>query len=476
MSMTIVVYIGKAAVGKLVEVGLKKAMGIEMKGSTVGDWAETLALAIFTGAPMVPEPTFQQKAERRFHELETEIATLKNDITELQNEMDNFKWKVQTMLFEAREEDLWQVMLQIENSADSHYKRIKAIGDAKTDSIENRKKRSLDLADQILASDIDARIADSQLSIMGGTVGAGKQRVRGFLEIWQQQALREADLGWKGNRLSEIYDVFEAKFTRALLIQAKCGRLLMEAHEAKHKIDPSHPGAADYFADTFYPMLKAEVIGFRDVFESLAINILPLPDRALATMTIPDEIAGLLASIDVYTAQALSGKIAPDSPPPGPGRTLPEVPALSGCWGRVIVPATRWIRRAPGTKEAVRLRVARPNGTSVTCKGRLEVRAINYTPYEGQSGAKLHEGYQLVVNNTPRDMDKMLLAQFIPEEVLPSDISESPDVHIEDLTGDVLARAKALVVAIPVDVEQKTKVPYGTFTMSFTGGAEVRRK
>ena len=52
----------------------------------------------------------------------------------------------------------------------------------------------------------------------------------------------------------------------------------------------------------------------------------------------------------------------------------------------------------------------------------------------------------------------------------------SVDVQIEDQTGDVLARTKALVVAIPTDEEQKNKVPYGTFTMSFTGGAEVRGK
>jgi hypothetical protein len=82
MSMTIIVYIGKAAVTKLIEAGFKKAMGVELQGSTVGDWAETLALAVFTGAPMVPEPTFEQKANRRFHELEIEISNLKDDIAD----------------------------------------------------------------------------------------------------------------------------------------------------------------------------------------------------------------------------------------------------------------------------------------------------------------------------------------------------------------------------------------------------------
>src|ERR1044071_7494782 len=126
--MTIVLYIGKAAVSKLVEAGLKKAMGIEMNGSTVGAWGEQLALAIFTRASLRPEPTFEQKAAQKFHELDVEISGLKKDIVDLQNEMAEFKWKVQTMLFEAREEDLWQTMLQVENASESHYTRIKNLG------------------------------------------------------------------------------------------------------------------------------------------------------------------------------------------------------------------------------------------------------------------------------------------------------------------------------------------------------------
>lgn len=472
----IVMYIGKAAVSKLVEVGISKAMGIEVQGSTVGAWAEQLALAVFLGQSMVPEPTFEQKAERRFHDLELEISGLRDDISDLQDEMADFKWQVQTLLYEAREEDLWQTMLQIENSSDTFYSRLKALGASK-DTLENRKQRSLQLADQILVSPVAAHVADTRLAFMGKTVGTGKERVRGFLEIWKEQALREADLGWGGDRLRQIYDLLETKFTRALLIQVKCGRLLMEAHETRHTQNPSEKGAVDYFADEFYPVLKAEVTGFRDLIESLAINLLPLPDRALATLSIPQEIAGLLASVDVYAAQALSGKTKADpAAPPGPGRTIEGLPALSGCWGRVIVPGTRWIRRGPGSTEAARATITAPNGRLVACKGRLEVRAINYTPYAGQSGAKLHEGYQLMVNNNPRDMEKMLLAQFIPEEVLPLDLSGSLDVRIEDQSGDVLAQTKVLVIPIPIDEEQKSMVPYGTFTMSFTGGAEVRRR
>jgi hypothetical protein len=473
--MTIVIYLGKAAVSKLIDVGIEKALGVQVQGATVGAWGEQMALAIFLGQSMIPEPTFEQKTEKRFRELDQQISGLRKDIDDLKNEMEGFKWQVQTLLYEAREEDLWQTMLQIENSSDTYYTLLRTLGAAR-DTLENRKQRSLNLADTILASPVVANIANARLALLGDNVGTGRERVRGLLEIWKQQALREADLGWSGERLMQIYNLLEAKFTRALLIQVKCARLLMEAHEARHTHDPSHKGAVDYFAEDFYPLLKTEVNGFRDLVESLAINLLPLPDRALATLTIPDEIAVLLASVDIYIAQALSGKITADAAPPGAGRKLEELPALAGCWGRVIVPGTRWIRRTPGSKEAARATITPQNGRSFTCKGRLEVRAVSYMPYEGQSGKKLHEGYQLYVSNEPRDMDKMLLAQFVPEEVLPSGLSGSLDVRIEDPSGGVLAQTKALVVPIPIDEKQSATVPYGTFTMSFTGGAQVRRR
>jgi hypothetical protein len=40
--------------------------------------------------------------------------------------MADFKWHVQTLLYEAREEDIWQTMLHIENSADAYYGRLKS--------------------------------------------------------------------------------------------------------------------------------------------------------------------------------------------------------------------------------------------------------------------------------------------------------------------------------------------------------------
>jgi hypothetical protein len=473
--ITIILFLGKKAAAKLIDVGIEKALGIEVQGSTVGAWGEQMALAIFLGQSMIPEPTFEQKTEARFRELDQKISELRKDIDELKNEMEGFKWQVQTLLYEAREEDLWQTMLQIENSSDTYYALLRTLGTSR-DTLENRKQRSLNLADTILASPVVANIVNARLALLGDNVGTGRERVRGLLEIWKQQALREADLGWSGDRLLQIYNLLEAKFTRALLIQVKCARLLMEAHEARHKHDPSHKSAVDYFADEFYPMLKTEVFAFRDLVESLAINLLPLPDRALATLAIPDELALLMASVDIYVAQALRGKIKADAAPPGPGRKIEELPALAGCWGRVIVPGTRWIRRAPGSKEAARVTITPQGGRPFTCKGRLEVRAVSYMPYEGQNGKKLHEGYQLYVSNEPRDMDKMLLAQFVPEEVLPPDLSGPLDVRLEDQSGGVLAQTKALVAPIPIDEKQSATVPYGTFTMSFTGGAQVRRR
>ncbi|HEU4388511.1 MAG TPA: hypothetical protein VFV34_11985, partial [Blastocatellia bacterium] len=79
------------------------------------------------------------------------------------------------------------------------------------------------------------------------------------------------------------------------------------------------------------------------------------------------------------------------------------------------------------------------------------------------------------VNNTPRDMDKMLLVHFVPEEVIPADLSGPIDVVL-DQGGETMAKTKGLLVPIPIDEQQQRKVPFGTFTMSFTGGADVRRR
>jgi hypothetical protein len=312
------------------------------------------------------------------------------------------------------------------------------------------------------------------LALLGDNAGAGNERVRGFLEIWKQQMLREADLGWTGNRLSDIYNLVEQKFTRALLIQFKCARLLIEAFEVRHLERSTEKGAADYFADTFYPMLMEEVTTFRNIIESVAINLLPLPTTFMGTFDVPGEIAGMLASVDLFTAQALHGKVNNEPAPTG-GRDLSGLPALSGCWGRVIVPGTRWIRRSPGSRETASVRIS-GGGRDVRSNGTLEVRAIDYVPYQGKSGDTLHQGYQLNVGNEPRDMQKMLLAQFMPSDVLPSDLNGTFTVTLEDVDANSLATAQAYVFPVPVDEALQKTVPFGTFSLTFTGGAGIRGK
>jgi hypothetical protein len=153
---------------------------------------------------------------------------------------------------------------------------------------------------------------------------------------------------------------------------------------------------------------------------------------------------------------------------------------VAGTWGRIVVPSTRWIRRAPGSKEAARATITAPGGEKVSLAGTLEVRSVKYTPYEGKDGRKLHQGYQIQVGNEPRDMNAMLVAQFTPTDVLPQAfaLSQQPwtiDLALEDANRDVLAQTRASVFPVAV-VEGEPAVPYGTFTMSFTGGAALRGK
>jgi hypothetical protein len=153
------------------------------------------------------------------------------------------------------------------------------------------------------------------------------------------------------------------------------------------------------------------------------------------------------------------------------------VPALAGCWGRVVIPGARWIRRAPGSKEKARVKITGPGGKADTLNGTLEVRAARYMPYENQKGQTLHKGYQLQVGNEPLDMDKMLMAHFTPSDVLSigtTEGGEELDVQLETEGGELLAKTKAFLVTVPLDAEGKKTTPYGTFIMSFKAGAGLR--
>ena len=471
---TVVLFFGQVLGSKLAGFALDKALGVKVEGSAVGAWGQQITLAIFTGGSPIPGPTFEELVDSRFQQLDAEISQLRQDIKDLKNRMAKFEWQVETVFYQAREEDLWQSMLQIENATEPSYDRLRSLGQATGDSLGARREQALRIARDILTGPVAANILNARLAVLGEDVGAGNERVRGFLEIWKQQALRDADLGWRGKRLGEIYDLLEQKFTRALLIQVKCARLLVEAHEAQHQADAAKKGGADYFADTFHPLIAEEVTGFRNLVESLAVNLLPLPETPLASIGVPDEVAGMLAALDLFTARALSGKVF-DNPAAEGARPLSGVPALSGCWGRVLIPGSRWIRRAPGSVENAKIGIT-ANGVETVCGGTLEIRAVDYIPYNGQSGKTLHAGYQLYVGGSPRDMSAMLLAQFRPKDLLPAGLSGPVEVRVMDESGSVLARAQGVVVPVPTDDEGTAKVPFGTFTMAFTGGSEIKGK
>ena len=460
-----------AIVSKLVSVPVDKALGIEVQGATISAWGETMVLAIFAGGSMRPEPTFEQKVSQRFRDLEDQIGEIRKDLTKLQNEMAAFEWQVQEQFNKSEEGKLWKDTLTLDNTCNSFYAQLSSLGKSKA-PLEERRRRANELANNIVSS-LRPHVANTRMAFLGESVGAGKERVQGFLEIWQQQALRDADLGWDAQRLTDIYVILESKFTRAFLIQVKCVRLLMEAYETLHREDPTEQSGLDFLIDDYHPVLRKEVEGFRDLVETLAVNLIPLPTGQLLPLKVPEEIAGMLARLDMFTAQALSGKVSDGRPAPQ-GRQLPGVPALAGCWGRVVVPGTRWIRRTAGSKEEARATINAAGGRTLTCKGTLEVRAVKYLPYKNQGGTTLHKGYQLQVGTELRDMDRMLLAHFTPSDVLPADLSGEVDVKLEDQTGDVLAQTRALVVPIPLDEAQTSNAPFGTFTMTFTGGAGLR--
>jgi hypothetical protein len=364
-------------------------------------------------------------------------------------------------------------MIALDNTLDSLYKAIGNVVQS-TKSIEDRRKMALDLSGNIILK-LDPEVQNTSDCFHGGAVE--DVNIRGFLDIWQAQALRDADKGWDGERLAKIYGLLEAKFTRALLIQVRCVRLLMEAYEAVHGDDPAQQSGVDYFVKTFYPILKKEVDGFRQIIESLAINLIPLPTGTLLPLKVPDDIAGMLARLDMFSAQALMGRVSDGQKPVTKGRELPTVPALAGVWGRVIVPGTRWIGRKAGTNENARVTVVKQGGGTATFNGRLEVRAVKYLPYENDKKVMLHKGYQIQVGNEPRDMNEMLVAHFTPKDVLPNDMPQGQvDVKLETESGELLAQTQAFIVPAPLDEKGKAFTPYGTFMMSFTGGAGIRAR
>ncbi len=467
--------IAGAVVSKLVDIPVNAALGVEIQGITVEQWGERgkmVVLAAFTLGKAVPEKDFETKVKERFGELQKQVDGLKQDITSLQKEVTDFKWQVKTQFDKADEEKIWKSLIALDNKLDSFYEEMGELTKS-SKPLAERRTTALELARRI-SSTLKPEVLNVRDAFHGGVVE--DLTVRGFLEIWQGQALRDADQGWNGERLARIYTLLEAKFTRAMLVQIRCARLMMEAYEALHADDPAQLSGVDYFVEKFYPILKGEVEGFRRIIESLAVNLIPLPTGAMLPLNIPDEIAGMLARLDMFTAQALMGKTSDGQAPAAAGRQLPGVPALAGCWGRVVVPGSRWIRRGKGSKEEARVTLTEKGGRTATLKGTLEVRAVKYLPYENDKKVTLHRGYQIQVGNDQRDMDEMLVAHFTPSDVLPPDFSGEVNVKLEDQGGGLLAQTQAFVVPAPLDAAGESFAPYGTFMMGFTGGAGIRAR
>jgi len=475
MIMEALIWVGGKAAEKAFDVIKDKVLGIEYQDITVEDWAKTAALAIFAGQSLRPELSFEKKAELRFNELQKQIDEVKQDINDLKLDMAAFKWKVAALFEKSLEENLWREVLDLDSTLDSYYKQLKNLGDS-DDTLEEKRKDALKLAQNIVTN-IGADVDKARTRMLGGH--AGTEYVRGFLDLWRNQALREADLGYDNQRLAKIYNLLESKFTRALLTQLRCVRLMMEAQQTLFVESKSKTDAIDYYSKEFFPVLRQEVDGFRDMVESLAVNITPLPTGSLLPFKIPSEVEGMLAGLDIFTAQVLGGKLKSDGAQGG--RQLPAAPAVAGCFGRVVVPSTRWIKRAPGATEAARVTITN-GGQKISVKGTLEVRAVKYTPYESNKGVELHKGYQIQVGNDLRDMDKVLLAHFTPSEVLPGGLADTSEPYqlaaaLETADGkEMLAQTKATIFPVKVGEKNPLTVPYGTFTMSFTGGAGVRAK
>lgn len=478
MIMEALIWVGGKAAEKAFDVIKDKVLGIEYQDITVEDWAKTAALAIFAGGGLRPELSDEKKTKLRLDDLQWQIDGVKKDINELRVDVDAFKWKVAALFEEAAEKELWKETINLDSTLDSYYKQLKNLN-ASGDSPAAKSADALRIA-QTIVTNLDAEVDKARTRFLGGEISG--VYVDGFLHVWRNQALREADMGWDNQRLVKIYNLLESKFTRALLTQLRCVRLMMEAHQTLFVEKKSPTDAVGYYSEDFYPKLRQEVDGFRDMVESLAVNITPLPTGSLLPYKIPPEIEGMFAGLDLFTSQALGGKLT-DGGAQG-GRRLPEVPAVAGCFGRVLIPSARWIRRAPGSKEAARVSVTTPHaGMRSVVNGTLEVRAVKYTPYDSKTGAGvLHKGYQIQVGNELRDMDKVLVAHFTPSDALHSGLATHSEPLLLDAaleTGDgkeVLAQTKATVIPVKVGESNPLTVPYGTFTMSFTGGAGVRAK
>lgn len=476
MATAVVGFLGKKFAGAVVGIVIKQALGVQVDGASIEAWGTQMVLGVFVGGGLTPQ-TLQQKLDGKFQEIDGQLAAINTKITNLQNDFNQFKWSVGQLFLQADEQDLWRQILSIKNSSDAIDTRISQLRSS-TDTVANRQAQALTLDNSILNDGtVAGHIKDVSDALLGSTIPAGNTKVRGLLEIWGEQALQEADLGTKGQSLSDIYQLLQDKFTFALLVQGQCGRLIGDAMDALHLSDPSKPSARQYYTGTFYPLLAKEVEEFRRTIEALAVNLLPMPLFSAGDFPVPTDIAGMLAAVDTFAVQLLSGRTS-SQPLPAGKLDLPGVNALSGFWGRLFIPGSHWIRMQDGSEMRAHLAVTTRTAKPATYRfiGTIKVRVVKYTPETGPTGIGMNRGYSLYVAGEARDMDSMLMAQFRPTEVIPPSLSGIVDVVLLDTAGVALVKTVAEVTSIPTGVANQANVPIGYFASVFTGGMEIQAR
>src|SRR3954471_15907961 len=184
MIETIAIFVGKAAASAVGDAIKNAVLGIEYQDVSIEDWGKTAVLAIFAMQSMRPELKFEKKAEIRMNDLQKQINEVKQDIAALKLDMSAFKWKVDSLFYKNREENLWQEMLNLDNSIESFYTQMATLTQSKATD-EKKRERALELATNII-SGLLPHIANTRSRLLGDDAGAGDERVRGFLEIWRE--------------------------------------------------------------------------------------------------------------------------------------------------------------------------------------------------------------------------------------------------------------------------------------------------
>ncbi|MBD2355841.1 hypothetical protein H6G41_14650 [Tolypothrix sp. FACHB-123] len=476
ISVVIAGAIGKAIASKVATIAINKILAIEVQERGLGQWGEQIVLGIFFGEGLVPDLSFEKQTELRFAELDRRIDQVNRDLEKLRNELQKFKWSVNTKFYEEREEDLWKDILDYEEKVQFFYPKISQLGrDIKKNgtsaNLDQIKQKAREIAQKILDSDVPVNINLTCTRLLGKEVGVEAEKVRGFLEIWTNLAIEEVnERGWQDGQLLRIYEAIEKKFMQVLLRQLQGMRLLMEAYSVPDVLG-TYENGLEYFVKEAYPMLAKEIEAFQRSIEAIAINVLPLPDAPLSTLEIPADIAIMLGCADYFCGEILSGRKLASDPSLPLDPTLTTLPVLAGCWGRAIIPGRRWIGRKGGSQEPARLKLIDGQQTFY-CNGVLTVKTTKFLPNNDRPN-----GYLLYIGTEPRAMNELLIAHFVPTDILPASlVGREIEVQLEDLQGDLLASTQVVMCQVESESMVVPQTVFGSFTIAFTGGAEIRKR